>query len=279
MSAFLAIQQPPVSHPAIDVCGGPAILCQVNYASVVATVISIAATLAFSFWVASRVDSRRPGKFQMVFEFIMDYARNQLKTVMGNEPPPIALPLALTLFLYILIANWIGFFPIPEPFTPANTDFNQTLAMGVVVFLVAEGYAIKRRGVLGFLHHLTRPFELPIPARAAFVLLNLIEEITKPITLSLRLMGNIFGGLVMLWVLTVMLTLVPVPFVPYALSVALVVVWKLFDVLFIGTLQAFIFFLLTIIYFGQAVEGLDEEHGHAPVPGPAAPASAPATAH
>ena len=279
MSAFLAIQQPPVSHPAIDVCGGPAILCQVNYASVVATVISIAATLAFSFWVASRVDSRRPGKFQMVFEFIMDYARNQLKTVMGNEPPPIALPLALTLFLYILIANWIGFFPIPEPFTPANTDFNQTLAMGVVVFLVAEGYAIKRRGVLGFLHHLTRPFELPIPARAAFVVLNIIEEITKPITLSLRLMGNIFGGLVMLWVLTVMLTLVPVPFVPYALSVALVVVWKLFDVLFIGTLQAFIFFLLTIIYFGQAVEGLDEEHGHASAPGPAAPASAPATAH
>jgi F-type H+-transporting ATPase subunit a len=282
LGAFLAIEQPPVTHPAIDVCGGPAVLCQINYTSVVATLVSIAVTVAFSFWVASRVDARRPGKFQMVFEFIMDYARNQLKTVMGSEPPAIALPLALTLFFYILIANWIGFFPIPEPFTPANTDFNQTLAMGLVVFLVAEGYSLKRRGVVGFLHHLTRPFELPIPARAAFVLLNIIEEIAKPITLSLRLMGNIFGGLVMLWVLTVMLTLVPVPYVPYALSVVLVVVWKLFDVLFIGTLQAFIFFLLTIIYFGQAVEGLDEEHGHAPAPGPAEkalPAASTATAH
>lgn len=281
LSLYLEISQPPVTHPAVDVCGGPAILCQVNYASVVATLVSVAVTLAFSFWVASRVDARRPGKFQMVFEFVMDYARGQLKTVMGSEPPPIALPLALTLFFYILIANWIGFFPIPEPFTPANTDFNQTLAMGAVVFLVAEGYSIRRRGLRGFLHHMTRPFELPIPARAAFVVLNVIEEITKPITLALRLMGNIFGGLVMLWVLTVMLTLVPIPYVPYALSVVLVVVWKLFDVLFIGTLQAFIFFLLTIIYFGQAVEGL-EEHGPAPAHGPAAkvaPASSTAAAH
>jgi F-type H+-transporting ATPase subunit a len=226
----------------------------------------------FSFWVASRLDSRRPGKFQMVFELIVGYTRDQIRNTVGHEPPGIALPLALTLFFYILIANWIGAFPIPAPLAPANTDLNQTLAMGLVVFIAAEVYAIRTRGPLGFLHHLTRPFELPIPARAAFTVLNIIEEITKPVTLALRLMGNIFGGLVMLWVLTVMLPLIPIPYLPLGLSTVLVVAWKLFDV-FIGTLQAFIFFLLTIIYFGQAVEGVEEEHGHK-APAPASTAAA-----
>jgi len=272
MVGFLAIEQPPVTHPAVDVCG-TAILCQINYTSVIATLVSVALTLALSFWVASRLDSRRPGKFQMVFELIVGYTRDQIRNTVGHEPPAIALPLALTLFFYILIANWVGFFPLPTPLAPANTDLNQTLAMGVVVFIAAEVYAIRTRGVLGFLHHLTRPFELPIAARIGFTVINIIEEITKPVTLALRLMGNIFGGLVMLWVLTVMLPLIPIPFLPFGLSAALVVVWKLFDVFFIGTLQAFIFFLLTIIYFGQAVEGVEEEHGHS-TPAPASTAAA-----
>ena len=258
---YLAIQQPPVTHPAVDVCSGSPFLCQVNYGSVIATLVSIAITIAIGFYVASRLDPRRPGKVQIVFELLAGYTRDQLRTTIGQEPPAIALPLALTLFIYILVANWIAFFPIPEPLAPANTDFNQTLAMGAVVFIAAEAYAIRTRGVVGFLHHLTRPFELPIPARAGFTVINIIEEIAKPITLALRLMGNIFGGLIMLWVLTVMITQLPIPYVPYGVSALLVTVWKLFDVFFIGTLQAFIFFLLTIIYFGQAVEGT-QEHAH-----------------
>ncbi len=260
--SYFAIQQPPVNHPAVDVCSGSAFLCQVNYASVIATLISIVLTVLLGFYVASRLDSRRPGKLQMVFELLSGYTRDQLRITVGQAPPAIAFPLALTLFLYILIANWIAFFPLPEPLAPANTDFNQTLAMGVVVFLAAEAYAIRARGALGFLHHLTRPFDLPIWARAGFTVINIIEEIAKPITLALRLMGNIFGGLIMLWVLTVMITQLPIPYVPYGASAVLVTVWKLFDVFFIGTLQAFIFFLLTIIYFGQAVEGA-EEHADA----------------
>jgi F-type H+-transporting ATPase subunit a len=85
-------------------------------------------------------------------------------------------------------------------------------------------------------------------------------------------MGNIFGGVIMLWVLTVMLPLLPIPAVPYGLSVVLVAGWKIFDVFLIGTLQAFIFFLLTIIYFGQAVEGAKghgEEAHEKPSPSPA----------
>lgn len=259
---FLALQQPPVNHPAVEVCSGSPFLCQVNYGSVIATAISIVVTVLLGFFVASRLDPRRPGKLQMVFELLVGYTRGQLKTTLAMEPPAIAFPLALTLFLYILVANWIAFFPLPEPVAPANTDFNQTLAMGVVVFIAAEAYGIRTRGVLGFLRHLTRPFDLPVWARALFTVVNLIEEIAKPLTLALRLMGNIFGGLIMLWVLTVMITQIPIPYITYGVSAVLVTVWKLFDVFFIGTLQAFIFFLLTIIYFGQAVEGHGEHAAH-----------------
>jgi F-type H+-transporting ATPase subunit a len=264
---IFTIEQPPVNHPAVDVCGGPALFCQINYDSIISSFVSIALTIAFALWVASRLNSRRPGKFQMVFELVISYARNLIKETAGEQAMWI-LPLALTIFFYILIANWIELLPLPAPFTPANTDINQTLAMGLLVFVLATGYSIKVRGVTGYLYHLTRPHDLPVAARAYFTLINIVEELAKPVSLSLRLMGNIFGGVIMLWVLTVLLVLLPIPVLPYGLSVVLVIVWKLFDVFLIGTLQAFIFFLLTIIYFGMAVEGVNEEHHEKHTPEP-----------
>ncbi|HEX6548305.1 MAG TPA: F0F1 ATP synthase subunit A [Candidatus Dormibacteraeota bacterium] len=255
-----AFEPPPVTHPTVNFCAGPDILCQVDYLSLIASLVSIVVTIAFVLWVASKAESRKPGKLQMVFELVFGYARQQIRDSLGEDPPAFLLPLALTIFFYILIANWIDFLPIPHPYAPANTDLNQTAAMALVVFVLAQGYSIRVRGFGGYLHHLTRPFELPIWARILFVPLNVIEELAKPLTLSLRLFGNIFGGIVMLWVLTALLTAIPLGPVPYVVSVILVAAWKLFDVLLIGTIQAFIFFLLTIIYFGMAREGVDEEH-------------------
>lgn len=264
MLLLAGIEQPPVDHPAAWICGGPAILCKVNYDSLISSVISIGLTIALSFYVVSRLDARRPGKLQLVFELVTSYARNLIRETAGEDAMWI-LPLALTIFFYILIANWIEIFPLPHPFTPANTDFNQTLAMALLVVVLAQGYSIKVRGLGGYLHHLTRPFNLPIPMRVYFTLINVVEELAKPVSLSLRLMGNIFGGVIMLWVLTVLVPLIPIPLAPYGLSVVLVGLWKAFDVFLIGTLQAFIFFLLTVIYFGQAVEGAheEEEESHA----------------
>src|SRR5205807_3432308 len=89
--------------------------------------------------------------------------------------------------------------------------------------------------------------------------LNIIEEIAKPLTLALRLFGNIFGGLLMLWVLTNLLPQIPLPVIPQLISIVLVAGWKVFDVGLIGLIQAFIFALLTIIYFEQAREGIEAE--------------------
>jgi F-type H+-transporting ATPase subunit a len=142
---------------------------------------------------------------------------------------------------------------------PANTDVNQTAAMALVVFIAVNAYTVRIRGVRGYLHHLTRPHDLPIWARVFFTLLNIIEEIVKPVTLAFRLFGNLLAGILMVFVITLLLG--NLPYVgSWLVGPAAVAIWKLFDVLFIGLIQAFIFMLLTIVYFGLAREGLDEKH-------------------
>jgi F-type H+-transporting ATPase subunit a len=170
-------------------------------------------------------------------------------------------PLAMSIGLYILIANWLDFFPlgIIGGLHPANSDLNQTLAMALVVIVVVQVYSLRVLGAGGYFRRFTKPLDGSIVLRTLFTPLNIIEEIVKPVTLSLRLFGNIFAGGVMIYLITLLLGAIPLlgPFVigPFAL-----VVWKLFDVFFIGSIQAFIFMLLTVIYFGQAREGLEEHH-------------------
>jgi F-type H+-transporting ATPase subunit a len=120
--------------------------------------------------------------------------------------------------------------------------------------------------VRGYLRRFTKPFELPVFARAVFLPLNVLEEVVKPVTLSLRLLGNIFAGGVMIGLLAAMigfgldqLSHGPAGGATVVLAGIGNVVWKLFD-MFIGLLQALIFALLTIFYFGMAREGLEEHH-------------------
>ena len=167
-----------------------------------------------------------------------------------------AIKIAATIGFYILVANYLDFLPITlvPDLHPANTDVNQTAAMAVVVFVLLHWYNIRLRGFKGYLLYYTRPHELPVWARAIFTPLNVIEEIVKPVTLALRLFGNLLAGLLMLYVIGLLL--------PPVLATPVVAIWKLFDVLFIGLIQAFIFMLLTLVYFGLAREGLEQEHSH-----------------
>ncbi|GAC1656713.1 MAG: F0F1 ATP synthase subunit A [Candidatus Dormibacteraceae bacterium] len=269
MTAFLA-EGPPISHPTIDICGsnGHNLLCVVSWDSLASSAIAIVATLVIVMLIAYRVSHGVPGRLQLALELIYGYVRGQVVHI--DEEATFVIPLALTIFFYILIANWIDFFPIPAPLHPANSDLNQTAAMAVVVIIVVQWYSIKVLGFRGYLRRFTRPFELPWFARVPFTLLNIIEEIAKPLTLALRLFGNIFGGLLMLYVLTVLLPQIPIPYAPTILSAVVTAGWKAFDVLFIGAIQAFIFMLLTIIYFEMAREGLEPEGGHAPATASAA---------
>ena len=246
---FLA-EAAPGTHPTVSFCGGW--YCTFNYDSLVSSALAIVITLAIGFLIASRLRTGVPGKLQMVLEFLLGYSRGLIRETVAEDAEFI-LPIAATIALYILIANWLDFFPLPKPLLhPANSDINQTLAMSLVVILIVQWYSIRVLGIGGYLRRFTKPFELPIWARILFIPLNIIEEVVKPVTLALRLFGNIFAGALMVY----LLTLLPVFIAPVPL-----IAWKAFDVFFVGTIQAFIFMLLTIIYFGMAREGL-EEHGH-----------------
>ena len=246
----------PVNHPTIDLgCGS---FCMINYDSVISSAIAIVVTIVVAILIARSLQPGRPGRPQALAEWLFSYVR---RTATENAPDaPYVVPLAATLGFYILVANYLDFLPITlvPNVHPANTDVNQTAAMALVVFFAVNAYTIRIRGVGGYLHHLTRPTELPIWARVPFTLLNIIEEVAKPATLALRLFGNLLAGLLMIYVITLLLG--NLPYLGWVLGPAALAVWKLFDVLFIGLIQAFIFMLLTMVYFGLAREGLEESH-------------------
>jgi F-type H+-transporting ATPase subunit a len=250
------------SHPTIDLgCGQ---LCTLNYDSLISSAIAVVATLGIAFWIRSKLRTGEPGKVQAVFELGYDALRGLVRTNVAEDALFI-IPLALTLFLYILVANWIEFLPlgVVPILHGANADLNQTLAMALVVIVVVQWYSIRVLGLAGYLRRFTKPFELPWPARVFFTPLNILEELTKPVTLAMRLFGNIFAGAAIIGLIVGFGTL-SLPVVGTVggtiIGSVLLIVWKAFDVLFIGFIQAFIFMLLTVVYFAAAREGLEHQH-------------------
>jgi F-type H+-transporting ATPase subunit a len=252
------------SHPTIDLgCGT---LCTFNYDSLISSAIAILATLGVAFWLRSKLRDGEPGRVQAVFEFGYEALRDLIRTNVADDALFI-IPLALTLFLFILVANWIEFLPLGlvPILHGANADLNQTLAMAVVVIVVVQWYSIRVLGFAGYIRRFTKPFELPWPARVFFTPLNILEELTKPVTLAMRLFGNIFAGTAIIGLIVGFATL-SLPVVGTVggtiVGTILLIVWKAFDVLFIGFIQAFIFMLLTVVYFAAAREGLEHQQQH-----------------
>src|SRR6202011_4569224 len=191
------LEASPGTHPTINLgCGT---LCTFNYDSVISSVIAVLVTLGVAFWLRSQLREGEPTKAQAIFEWGYDQLRALIKSNVSDDALFI-IPLAMTLFLYILVANWIEIFPLAFfPFLHgANADLNQTLAMALVVIAVVQWYSVRTLGWRGYLRRFTKPFELPVPVRVVFTPLNILEEAVKPLTLSLRLFGNIFAGAVMI---------------------------------------------------------------------------------
>jgi F-type H+-transporting ATPase subunit a len=257
---LIAATGPTVTQSTTVICGAKPLLqnpitityCDLNQDTLISSAVAIAVTLAIAFVVARRLRAGRPGKLQMLLEFFLGYIKDLVHETV-DEGADFIVPIAATIGFYILVANWIAFLPLARPLQPAASDLNQTLAMAIVVIAVVQVYSLRVLGFRGYLRRFTKPFEFNWVVRAVFIPLNLIEEIVKPITLSLRLFGNIFAGLVMVELLSQL---------PVFIAWIPVTAWKLFDVFFIGTIQAFIFMLLTVIYFGMAREGLEEEGHH-----------------
>jgi F-type H+-transporting ATPase subunit a len=199
-------------------------------------------------------DDHVPTKLQIIWELIVGWVTGQVEDNLGRVNRTVV-SLAVALFFFILIANW--FETIPSNYNEetghllpvATADTNLTYALAFLVIIGVWSYGIREKGVRGYFKHFAEPFPVLLP-------LNILEELVKPITLALRLFGNIFAGGIMIALIGLM---------PIYVFWAPEVLWKLFG-MFIGAIQAFIFALLTILYFGMAGAGHDEhddEHSEA----------------
>tara|TARA_R110002049_G_scaffold20717_32_gene76112 strand:+ start:13093 stop:13941 length:849 start_codon:yes stop_codon:yes gene_type:complete len=214
--------------------------------------------------VAKKTSKDKPGKWQAAVEIVVEFVNNSVKDTFHGKSRLIA-PLGLTIFVWVFLMNlmdlvpvdWIpmaaGAVGIPYMKVVPSTDVNITFGMSIAVFFLIIFYTIKNKGIGGFIGELTmHPIAPPtkglgLIAAPFIIAFNFILEsvalLAKPVSLSLRLFGNMFAG-ELIFILIALLGLYQLP---------LHFGWAVFHVLIV-TLQAFIFMMLTIVYLSLASE-------------------------
>ena len=205
-----------------------------------ATLAAAAVVLTLGFIMRAKVTSGVPGKLQLFWETLVEQVSGIVDSAIGPAGKKF-IPLAIAIFFFILVCNWIEIIPSghnPEWFPAPTSDVNLPLAMALTVIFLVHYNSIRVRGFKGYIKHYLEPYPVMLP-------INIIEEITKPITLTFRLFGNLFASVLMVSVITALL---PIYLIPVG-----ELVWKPFA-MFIGAIQAFIFALLTVIYLGIGMD-------------------------
>ncbi|MBI2251505.1 MAG: F0F1 ATP synthase subunit A [Armatimonadetes bacterium] len=248
--------------------------------------------LIFLSWLASKKFKIIPLGFQGVFEIIYDYLNNLAEGMIGKDSKEY-IPLVMTIFLFVLVSNWLGLIP---GFIPPTRDINTTLALAIVSFLSFNYFGIKSSYLI-LAHHQGKPkglknflifiikgfwkwfshFFQPTPALwnslegvlkylmvpflcLLFFILNIIEEFARVISLSIRLMGNIMGEHLAVSILLGLLFMVAK--LDFVSAVTTPIIWASSAFVMIigaltGFIQALIFAVLTLSYIAHAVA---EEH-------------------
>lgn len=238
-------------------------------------------TIFFSFALAALIvivaaklgkslNADEPGGFQNFVEMIVDFVAQQVRDTFPGHNPLIA-PLALTIFLWVWLMNFMDLIPVDLlPLIGSflgisylkvvpTTDLNTTMAMSLTVFALILYYNFKVKGAAAygksFLFHPFGKFLMPVN-----IVMTAIEELAKPLSLGLRLFGNMFAGELVFLLIALIGGSAAIGFGLFfilPLQVLLDLGWLIFHILVI-TLQAFIFMVLTIVYLGMAHTEADE---------------------
>ncbi|MCA9364063.1 F0F1 ATP synthase subunit A [Candidatus Kaiserbacteria bacterium] len=196
-----------------------------------------------------------PGKLQLVIESLIGYVHDFVEETLENKVlAKKVFPLVLTIFIFVLAANWIGLLPGVDSIGitteqhgessfigflhPANTDLNITLALALISFFAIEVIGIS---LLGAFTYARKFLNFGSPMKLMVGIIELFSEFARLISFAFRLFGNIFAGKTLI--------LVAIFFVPYVVPVPLLA----FE-LFVGFIQAFIFAILTLFFIKLAVE-------------------------
>jgi F-type H+-transporting ATPase subunit a len=198
-----------------------------------------------------------PGRFQMAGELVIGGLFDFFDSILGNtKRTRLVFPLVATMFLFILVANWMGILPgvgsitvmgmhegeeMAMPlFRSMNADVNMTLVFAVVAIIVAQVLGIAALGIVPHLgKYFIAPWKKPYGIATFVGLLEFIGEFTRIISFSFRLFGNIFAGEVLLMVISALVPyIIPIPFFGMEL--------------FVGFIQALVFAMLTLVFISMA---------------------------
>jgi F-type H+-transporting ATPase subunit a len=220
-----------------------------NIDTIIATVVASLIVIGLGLLVRSKITAGVPNGVQLAWETIVKTVRDQVEEAIGVKVAPFLVPLAMALFVFILASNWLSVLPLHiggHPLLePPTADINTVFALAVLLFIWWHtAGSIRHGGPHKQAIHILKGHYPP------FAPMWIIEEVVHLVSLPLRLFGNIFAGGIMI----ALLALLPayIFWLPGA-------AWKLFD-MGIGLLQAYLFMLLTITYFKEAMEIREEGH-------------------
>jgi F-type H+-transporting ATPase subunit a len=237
--------------------------------TIVMSVLLGLVTLAMFYSAARKATPGVPGKWQAFVEMVVEFIDTTVKEVFHLDRSFLA-PLALTIFVWVFLMNAMDLLPVDLPGVimgwfgihywraVPTADANTTFAMSLTVLVIVLFYSLKAKGAGGYVHELfTAPFGAnPLLWIPNFVL-NLVELLSKPVSLAMRLFGNMYAGELVFMLIALLGAGVftwtigsTVGFIGQLLAGA---GWAIFHILII-TLQAFIFMVLTVVYSAMATE-------------------------
>ena len=216
---------------------------------IIGSTLMALAVFLICLWLARKVEMK-PNKRQNVFEYLLDFTNSIVKDNVSDVDVQKHLSLyAFVLFLFIWFMNQLGMFMevkvddwvfIKSP----TADPVATMSFAMMTLLLSFTFGVQRFGVGGYLKNYTQPVGFMLP-------INIIEEFTNFLTLSLRLYGNIYAGEVLLTLIGNDLAHAGGPFT-LILAAPLAMIWQGFSV-FIGSIQAYVFVTLSMVYIGKKV--------------------------
>ena len=198
--------------------------------SVVVTWIIMAALILISIFLTRNLRIDHISKRQAVAEWIVTKLTGIVENMIGPHGKAFV-PYLTTILLYIGMANVIGLFGLKSP----TKDLNVTMALALMSIVIVEAAGIYHKGFKKWLHAFVEPIPIITP-------INILEVFTKPLSLCMRLFGNVLGAFV---IMELIKTVVPI-FIP--------AVFSLYFDIFDGLLQAYVFVFLTSLYISEAIE-------------------------
>jgi len=198
----------------------------INRDTVIMTWLVMAILIGVAVLVRRRM-KKVPDRLQGAVEATIEFLDEILHDVFGEDARKFA-SLIMTILFFVLLSNWIGIIPFcKEP----TKDLNTTLGLGLgIVFVVSHGSAIRKRGLVNYIKEFFQPMWFLFP-------LNIVGELAKPVSHSFRLFGNIFGGGLIILVVSTLVYYILLP-----------VFLQAFFGLFVGLVQAFVFMMLAAVY-------------------------------